>query len=410
MKFSLLLIIFLLATSSFSQAGWVSGGGELIEDARNPWFVKNTTEVRYCIWIDEANFGQNIAAVRRRIQKALDFWKVQFQNTIDSSSGVTYGLATQTFTEVNCNQDPDIQFQFGMLSGEQMSRIGNPKHHIGLTVRTDYDKIHLKGKGFVYISPQEGPLQLDFLNKEGLSKEWKPWSQANGALLLPALIHEIGHIFGLGHDSDIFLMGERDLEKAFEFSVQGLTVENLWRDLENNNSLSEIRVFRIENSGLRFSSCFPVARPSPSPTLPKPIITKTKLPSIYQKFFNLQNDETCLDKEFKNNSLTLKTTDGGGNERIIGTAELTSSTFPTDLKGVVNLWLNKENVVFDTSNSLFWNNSIIWLERSRKFKGRFVFADKKASKPISIFMRSYGNMEIGGELNGQTYMNLEEGF
>ena len=34
------------------DGGWVGMGGELIKDARNPWFVKNTAEVFYCIKIE----------------------------------------------------------------------------------------------------------------------------------------------------------------------------------------------------------------------------------------------------------------------------------------------------------------------------------------------------------------------
>ena len=51
MKF--LLIIF------FSQltfaGGWVSSGGELFSDAHNPWFVRNTKDVNYCVVVDEIN-------------------------------------------------------------------------------------------------------------------------------------------------------------------------------------------------------------------------------------------------------------------------------------------------------------------------------------------------------------------
>lgn len=61
-------------------AGWTSSGGETLKDKINPWFFQNTTQVNYCILVDQQNFGQSIENIRYRIRKSLQIWKHQLQN------------------------------------------------------------------------------------------------------------------------------------------------------------------------------------------------------------------------------------------------------------------------------------------------------------------------------------------
>lgn len=174
-KLGLLTLISIISFSlcqDILAGGWSSGGGgELLKDARNPWFLSNIKEVTYCLKIDEAKFGVPLSVAKENLIKAINFWKTEFQ-VVNPSEGETskinpVRLATQIFKEVNCNQNVDITFQFGILSKEQKKFLQDPTKFGAITIRTNYNKQILKGTGFVYISPESGPLAFQ---SEGLTK------------------------------------------------------------------------------------------------------------------------------------------------------------------------------------------------------------------------------------------------
>ena len=191
-KYFLLGIALFSLSGSVANAGMVSGGGEVASDRQNPWFVENTKEVDYCISMDEANFGQTKEMARKSILAAFAYWKEEFSQAELYERRIPVG--TQAFHEVSCASDHAITFQFGVLSGEQQAFLVDPSRVVGIAVRTDYDQKMLRGKGFVYISPENGPLALA---RPGLQAG--RWSLASGRVLEGVLIHEIGHIFGIQH-------------------------------------------------------------------------------------------------------------------------------------------------------------------------------------------------------------------
>ena len=184
-------------------AGWNSGGGELLSDAANPWFLENTKEVSYCIKIDEANFGILRSIASQKITKVIDYWKFQFsygEPAKDLMDDILPKLGTQKFVETDCTEDTDIVFQFGVLSKKQHDHLGNPRKVVGIAVRTEYDQSNLRGKGFIYISPQFGSLSLDRPNS--LKDRW---AIQDSALLELILAHEMGHVFGARHFDHIVM-------------------------------------------------------------------------------------------------------------------------------------------------------------------------------------------------------------
>ena len=394
--FSLLFLIQIHAFANTSTSGWVSGGGELIEDAKNPWFLINTKQVKYCIQIDEANFGQNISSVRQRIEKAFNFWKVQF-NT--NSFSQNESLATQVFTEVSCNESPDLQFQFGILNGLQLQRIRTPMNYIGLTVRTEYDKVNLKGKGFIYISPQKGTLKFNLLNLENIRENWLPWSEDNGSLLLPTLIHEIGHIFGVPHDDDIYLMGERKLESIFHYIGEKSNANrpniNDWIEIEKTNRFLDFRLFNFGG----------VLHSEPIKCLNATQLANTEQKDLLQKFFRLKPGRNCILKALSKNLFILTSYDGDKLETI-GRAQLTpTSVFKT--KSIIKVWLTKEQKVFQGSSAEYLRD-LFYMETGRSFKGDFKFKDGSPSKPIYITASTpYFESKISGEVDGHWYLDLE---
>lgn len=196
------------AAAPLKHDGWTSGGGELLSDARNPWFLTDKAEtIPYCIEIDEANFGLGLDRVAVIVQTALDHWHADLEEAPKVTLGEHPGLFTfvaPKFAPRACSPEIELRFKFGTLSGEEMARVGNPRRYVGLTVRTDYDRKQMRGRGFIYISPSRGPLRY-----EGVNLTTDAWSLENGALLYAVLSHELGHVFGLTHSSDPDLMHER---------------------------------------------------------------------------------------------------------------------------------------------------------------------------------------------------------
>jgi hypothetical protein len=107
------------------MGAWSSGGGELVKDADNPWFLQNTKEVRYCIKVDRENFHVSEGAIDRSIHAALDYWKKEFAKAFSPAGMVVLG--TQKFLKTACSSGTDLAFQFGHLNGELIERIAKKK-------------------------------------------------------------------------------------------------------------------------------------------------------------------------------------------------------------------------------------------------------------------------------------------
>ena len=137
----------------------------VIEENRNPWFIQNTTAVNYCIVVDNAHFSLPIDEITLVTEKAIEYWKDEFARIEALGYPKTPGfenlrIATQSFTEIQDCNSADIKFQFGHLEGEQFKHISNPKKTIGTSARTHYDRVSMKGKGFIYVAADSGPLGL----------------------------------------------------------------------------------------------------------------------------------------------------------------------------------------------------------------------------------------------------------
>jgi hypothetical protein len=217
---------------SFSQAGWNSGGGELFSDAQNPWFVENTREVKYCIEIDETNFGADFNQVRRNVAAAFGYWRDHFArrptNAINGLLNIRIG--TQTFLESVCTEDIDIKFQAGTLTSDQSDFLRNPRQVIASAVRTEYDTVNLRGRGFIYVSPEYGPLALAGIgSSSGYKILPRRWSHARGKVLEQVLIHELGHVFGFRHADHSHIMASWAPEGwVSDFSASFVTEDSPW--------------------------------------------------------------------------------------------------------------------------------------------------------------------------------------
>ena len=236
------------STSLLKESGKDTGGGHLLSEFDNPWFIQNTKTVRYCNKIDSENFGVSLDMVRSNQKKAFKYWQKQFQIQNENPPlGVKYPavLGTQRFIEVPCDQVHEITFLLGVLP--KVAKIERPQTVIGQTVMTSYDRKNLKGSGFIYLAPEKGSLAL-------ATKAKNFWSFRNSGFLLMTLIHEMSHVYGSKHGNlDIPILEESHLRTTL-----GLIYNEQKDPNSANSSMMHVSdVFYPASSNVRFFSCLP---------------------------------------------------------------------------------------------------------------------------------------------------------
>jgi hypothetical protein len=231
--FSLLFVLGLQAAPAFA-GGMISSGGDLLRDAHNPWWVKNTKIVRYCIEIDQSSISGPREQVEALVNQAFEYWKAEFARRLKMVAGKDnfnqvfnhIGVGTQQFIKTACNgaEGLRIQFGYGTLTAAQRELIPDLRSHLGLTVRTKYDEAQLKGSGFIYLASDQGANSY----RGGPEMIERPWQYE--FFLYAAIVHELGHVFGIPHIGEpyVSLMSEQFLEtmlnKSFAETLKEIKV------------------------------------------------------------------------------------------------------------------------------------------------------------------------------------------
>ncbi len=230
-----------------NPAGTVTSGGGLIFGSKgNPWFLDDQASPTWCVVIDSANFGMTIDAAESQIVKALNAW--------EAVTGIP-------FVKTECNDKTDLRILLGTLSPQDVvdvhAAVSNDHHaideSIGLAVRTHYDEGTMRGRGFIYIGAESGPLKI----KSPRIVE-HPWQIFKGEVFRVALMHELGHVFGLQHTPEgDDLMGSRTLEYLLNSQAyEDLSFDPLARArfYEKLNSFSPLNLIRLPNK-LKTEQC-----------------------------------------------------------------------------------------------------------------------------------------------------------
>lgn len=379
-----LLLLTLVGGASTAHAGWVGGGGRFIQDADNPWFIQNTPLVNYCIKVDEANFGLPIARLRTLSAEAFQFWKKQVasiqQTSFQTMQGATaiIKVATQVFREVGCNDNPELVLQFGVLDQPQRDFLGDPTDFAAVSIRTDYDPVNLKGKGFIYLSPQSGPLRL----KE--SRMSQPWTTENGALAQIFLAHELGHVFGFQHD-DTFLMTSQITDLLQRRAVDVPYLSSQFRKMLNGpDLLFGVKMYEYQTSGR---------------------------PDLYRSLWGSAGEDTVSyaleDGVFKVSA--WNNGNGSASKRLIGQARLVRKDFGPQ-RTVGYFWFPPQQAVFPgfVGSGTYWYGST---PPPPRYEGEYRSLDGSVSRTIKVsVLDAHNYFDVGGEFEGKPYISFSQGL
>lgn len=183
-----------------ADGGWIGSGGEIFEDARNPWFLTaNTDVVRYCIKVDKLSVSADADTLARVFEASFQYWMDEFKRVEPYFVQKFYAtMGRHQVQRVACDGNEDITIVAGwnQLDQKQKDFLRKPQRLLSIAVRTHYDPARLRGRGFIFLASDQGA--DSYVNSRG-KKLKETWTQEG--VLYRVLAHELGHVFGIPHSN-----------------------------------------------------------------------------------------------------------------------------------------------------------------------------------------------------------------
>ncbi len=408
--------------------GWTGGGGgELLGDALNPWFIANSTkEIKYCIISNEKNFPTPKYVLNSYIRQAFSYWDEQFKSGFIGMNGLRLQIAN--YRQVKCDhidknslENTDLFFLFGALPPELSealnSKPGVLERHLAITVRTHYDPEILRGKGFIYFAPEKGEL------KKITDVSYPLWQGYEGPQRLHlSIIHELGHVFGLDHEQggimardliENMFMGEYPLLLFPPYSPLYLPKKSWGGSCISGSAIGtpvKEGVSVDDQGGKGNNQEISDSKEGNS----QPVATLFSEPLFFQsrvfKYFSAPEGHNCYNMEFNADAnglldVTFKSKKGGQAYWDFTVHGKFSSRFGQKLEEKIRLWLPKEQTVFPVSEGSQMRYITGLFASEISCKGFFEFERGNASEAIITFKRD--GAQIGGVKDGKFYPNIE---
>ncbi|WP_141730740.1 hypothetical protein [Oligoflexus tunisiensis] len=171
------------------SGGWSGNGGGLYQVNDNVWYL-GSEAIRYCVRVGEG-FPLPAADVEEMIRRGFRTWQQFFSRYQIGSPSTLNGLLPGYFPhmtlvsrEVACADKPELEFYIGLDNEElRLYRSLNESDGYGLALRRSYDHARHRQQGYV----------------------WIPAFSQDARKIEHMLLHELGHIFGMKHDT-VFVM------------------------------------------------------------------------------------------------------------------------------------------------------------------------------------------------------------
>lgn len=405
MKLTKLFIwsMLLWAYSSYA-GGWVVGGGQIQNDSNNPWFLNNNKNVSYCIQVDETNFSLKKPQLETIVARALKFWTRQFAESYYADPDFPVGR--QVFSYEDCTSSTDLRFQFGVLSLDQIQNLSGIDKKIAMAVRTDYDQVQLRGKGFIYLVPERGPLALE----PGLM--WPTsWSKFDGWTTQLTVMHELGHVFGLSHSDRIPLMRESYVRfVTTSYFWQLYTLDKVRSDFYLADLFKIRASYNQDTSARRSGMCwFSIVNPNNPNYIVKPgswIPAEKRL----NKFFSLGMDPLCAYYEYSIQDgqyvLDIEFTSKSGEKKNIQLVERKNGQRDTNWEPILKLFLPEEQKVYLDRHGFQSSRDFGVFETSVQFETYFNDTKGKVNRHIVVTITNKDFPRLTTELDGYVYSDL----